>query len=245
MATAVKWIGIGALGAIVLFLIIQKLLGKKLGIGFRHIALLFIIPLIYFVTFLPDLLMRPTTGWWQYLSWWHTSAFEYHAHLNATHPYGSNWWTWAITLRPVWMYYKSLPNGYIQGIIEVGNVVSWIGGLIALFFVIASLRTRAILKKNDAYLFLILTYAALYLPWTLISRVKFIYHYFVPLLMLLIILACVIEETFLQDKENQWFGWAFLIFAAAVFIYFLPLVMGIPITQSAYMHHLWFGKHWI
>jgi hypothetical protein len=32
------------------------------------------------------------------------SAFEYHAHLTATHPYGSPWWSWPLLSRPV-LYY--------------------------------------------------------------------------------------------------------------------------------------------
>lgn len=238
-ATAVKWIGIGALGAALVFMIWKKFSERNRNVPrftFAHIISLAFLPIVYLATFIPDMLRG------QDLKWWHESAFGYHAHLNATHPYGAAWWTWAIVGRPIWLYFKSA-NNVITGIIDIGNVVTWIGGLIALAFAVYVLIKKHRAMK-DQILFLVLTYLALYLPWIVISRVKFIYHYFVPVLLLLILLAVILDSYILQIKENRWFGILFLVVSLGFFLFFLPLLMGIPISQNYYDHHLWL-KTWI
>ncbi len=238
-AAAVKWIGLGALGAMVLFIILAYVLLKisPPRITWKHILLLLIIPAIYLSIFIPDALRG------QDIVWWHTSAYNYHAHLNATHPYGANWWTWPIVQRPIWLYFKSVRPGTIRGIIELGNVVTWIGGLIALFTSLIGFRFLA-KNKRPTYLFVITTYFSLYLPWIAISRVKFIYHYFVPVLILLILLAVALDDFIFSYPQRKWLGYVFLLAGAAFFFYFVPLLIGYPIPEAFYKQHMWF-RSWI
>ncbi len=238
-ASAVKWIGLGAFGAAALFYLIDTFSTKGKQVWKKIlpplILALIVMPIIYFATFIPDILRH------QDLWWWHKSAFEYHAHLKATHPYGSTWWSWAIVLRPVWLYYNSPSPGVVKGIIEIGNVVTWIGGLAAVIFMLSRLPKSDYKKRNT---FLILCYLALYLPWIFIERVKFIYHYFDPVIILLIILAIVSDENILNDKRTMWVGIVFLALGYAFFVYFLPLLMGLPISQAFYQQHMWL-RSWI
>lgn len=243
-AIAVKWIGIGALAAILFFVLISLVISltsqRKLKLPplhLLHIALLLLIPLVYLASFIPDLLRG------QDIIWWHTSTYGYHAHLNATHPYGSAWWTWPLVLRPVWLYFKTQPDGAIQGIIEIGNLVTWLGGLIVLLYSILTLRERKE-DSRDPILFLLICYMMLYIPWALISRVKFIYHYFVPCLILLILCGIMLDEKIFSFRERRWIGLAFLALGFAFFLYFLPLLLGTPISEPHYRNHLWI-RSWI
>ena len=46
------------------------------------------------------------------------------------HPYQSSWWTWPLTLRPIWFFYE--PEGGAQrGVLLVGNPAVMWGGLVA------------------------------------------------------------------------------------------------------------------
>ncbi len=237
-AAAVKWIGLGAFGACILFMVISTLLTRKRPpLTWKHALALLIIPFIYLLTFYPDIHRG------QNLIWWHKSAYSYHAHLVATHPYGSAWWSWPLILRPIWLYFKTIGPGKISGIIELGNVVTWIGGLVAFVYACISLRWLET-KKQQVIIFLISTYLALYLPWIVISRVKFIYHYFVPLLILLILLAVVVDNELLSQPKRRWIGITFIVAAAAFFLYFLPLLTGYPVAETFYRHHMWF-RSWI
>jgi dolichyl-phosphate-mannose-protein mannosyltransferase len=238
-ATSVKWIGIGAFGSSILFLLIQRIIYKqRLFPNRTQLIALIIFPILYLATFIPDIQRG------QNLSWWHSNAYNYHAHLKATHPYGSAWWTWAIMIRPIWLYYQSPIPHRVVGIIEIGNVVTWIAGLFALLPIAFKLTEAKTVAIRDRYLFLLLTYLALYLPWIVISRVKFIYHYFIPALILLIMLAIILDEDVLSNKQWRWVGILLIIAAIAFFIYFIPLLIGYPISDTFYQQHMWL-KSWI
>ncbi len=238
-ASAVKWIGLGALGAALVFWLFSFFKHEKgPRLAWYHWLIFLLIPVIYFLTFIPDLI-RGQDIWW-----WHRSAFGYHAHLNATHPYGSSWWSWAIMLRPIWLYYKNPIAGKVIGIVELGNIVTWISGLFALLFVFFTYFSPVKESKRPYHLFLLLTYFSLYLPWIFIGRVKFIYHYFVPVLILLILLATVINDELFSHPSRKWAGYILLLAAGLFFAYFLPLLLGIPIPQGFYQQHMWL-KSWI
>lgn len=240
-AASVKWIGLGALGAAALFWFADTWQTRtKPNIPKWQLLLFLLVPIVYFLTFIPDL-QQTTSKSLDHLEWWHKSSWSYHAHLDATHPYGANWWKWPTVIRPIWLYYKSPAPGTVTGTIELGNVVTWISGLVALGFAMVNYRNSEHKKRN---LFLVLTYLSLYVPWIFIGRVKFIYHYFVPVLILLILLSIIIDEQFIQKRERTWIAVVLLTLATVFFIYFLPLLMGLPISQEYYQQHMWF-KSWI
>lgn len=247
-AGAVKWIGFGPLLASILFTLILKLSKRyTIPIRFKHQILLLILPgLVYLVSFLPDLLMRHQFNfdeWWDYLKWWHTNSFKYHANLDATHPYGSQWWSWPLSLRPLWLYYKSVDSNMIIGIFEPGNVITWIGGLVSLCWACLKLITIPQNRPHPFLLFLLLMYFVTYLPWAFIGRVKFIYHYFLPLIALHLIFALALESLYKKPSGKQLVA-GVLIAGTTVFMLYLPLFIGQPIP-TWYYQKLMFIKGWI
>lgn len=251
-ASAVKWIGIFATLGVFIFWLSTRLIKNarpKPWQPIHYIGAIGLFVLVYLATFLPDLALRGFGPIWStkaidYLKWWHTSSFHYHAGLTATHPYGSQWWTWALMIRPIWLYYHTISPGTIRGIIEIGNAITWIGGLF--FLVQCTIKawqsnTSEIRFRNG---YLLLSYLVLYLPWIAISRVKFIYHYFPAAMLLLIISAIMLDETWDENPSNKYWIIAYIMIASAFFIYFLPLLMGWPITETFYRQHMWL-KSWI
>ena len=91
--------------------------------------------------------------------------------------------------------------------------------------------------------FIVLTYAATFLPWVLIGRVKFIYHYLLPVLLLHIITAIALNYLW-ETKHGKKIVIATLVLGCLFYIFFLPLLMGLSIPQSFYRLHL-FTRSWI
>lgn len=248
-AGAVKWIGLGAFGAAIIFFFTRRWNKDQLQ-NFRwwHLVLAIVLPLLlYCLTFARDIGMRYHTinhSAIEYFRWWHVSAFEYHATLKATHPYGSDWWTWPFSVRPLWLYFKSLPDHRIIGIIEPGNLITWIGGLVAFIGAIWHLLQKKWGENRDSFLsFLVVSYIILYIPWSIITRVKFIYHYFIPVLILHIITALVLDEL-IKTKSGKITTGVFLTAGTIFFIFFLPLLMGLGVSDTVYHWHILF-KSWI
>ncbi|MBQ8080658.1 MAG: glycosyltransferase family 39 protein, partial [Clostridia bacterium] len=144
---------------------------------------------------------------------------DYHATpgLGMDHPYYSPWYEWPFSMTP--MYYASdayEPLGWASTILSFGNPAVWWIGILAMAAVLAALVVRqlGVLLRGGAQslspgplwpkderdlrpLLLIVCFAAQYLPWTLVPRGTYIYHYFpsVPF----IILATALIAEYLTD----------------------------------------------
>ena len=96
--------------------------------------------------------------------------YRYHSHENTPHPYSSKWYTWPIALKP--MLY-ALDRTEKTSISLMANYtiayVSIIGLFISLYF--------GIKKKDASSTYILLAWLSLWLPYGLISRPMFLYHY--------------------------------------------------------------------
>lgn len=176
-----------------------------------------------------------------------------HSLRTATHPYGSEWTSWPLMIRPVYFWQGDTNQNGAQGhIYLLGNPVVWWGILIIIIAgTLASTRSFHRLRRyRFALLFLALAYAINFLPFAGIVRVMFIYHYFFALIFSLafavILLGALADWT--EDGNHPWkFSSAtsknlYLgVLGAAIigFIYFAPLSYGIPLTQNELGQHTW------
>ncbi len=175
------------------------------------------------------------------------TMFSYHSALEATHPYSSSWYQWPTMVRPIFYYSNNLENDIRQGISSFGNPLVWWAGIPAFLYTLYI----AVRKKNKTAGFLCLSYLAQYLPWTLVSRCTFIYHYFpsVPFLTLMI------GFCFLQIKERtkgklrcgtfNGLLITYAILAFALFIMFYPVLSGQPVSFSYVDHFLRWLDGWV
>lgn len=132
--------------------------------------------------------------------------YSYHSTLTATHPYSSMWYMWLFDAKPVYFYLGEdlLPDGVCAKIFAFGNYLIWVVGFIALIYVIIntvnetlkaykekrqlSIEAKEYCSKNIC---LIIFYLALLVPWIFVTRVAFLYHYYVcipPLIVITILL---------------------------------------------------------
>ena len=236
-AIASKWVGVYALGAIGLVVLWDLFSRGKDGIaglagpvpvslavgGF----LLLVVPLgVYLASYAP------------YYGLGHGFAdliglqkqmYGYHAHLTATHPYGSPWYGWIVGRRPVWLYLGPARGALRSEIWTIANPIVLVGGLVGLILLArAAVKSRAV---GPAVV--ILAAAAQFVPWMLISRVTFLYHFLPEIPMLAIGLAWWLGVGRKTRPGREWFlGIAVGAFVAIVaFVLTLPVIDGWYVTE--------------
>jgi predicted membrane-bound dolichyl-phosphate-mannose-protein mannosyltransferase len=153
--------------------------------------------------------------------------FSYHAFLKSSHPFGSKWWQWVLNLRPILFYNHTFSTNVHTGISSFLNPVVCYGGLIGIFYCIAYLTY--IFDANIA--FVLIAYLSGLVPWMLIKRVTFEYHYF-PCSPFLILLFTF----FVRDIIYPKFGKRSVIFLSSVsiilFAMFYPVLVGLPVSDK-------------
>ena len=171
------------------------------------------------------------------------NMFNYHAHLDATHPYSSMWYEWPTMIRPIFYYSNILEGSLRQGISAFGNPVVWWGG----FICFAITLCFAIRNKDKTAGFLCVGYLAQYLPWTLVSRCTFIYHYFPSVPFLVLMIGFVFAK--LRGKVNERI-FSFLLIAVALlsfalFLLFYPVLSGAVVDAGYVADYLRWMDSWV
>ena len=163
--------------------------------------------------------------------------------LGMDHPFYSPWYEWPLIQRP--MYYASpsfVPQGWSYAIFCFGNPAVWLAGLGAILVtaVVWAKRHRYAVEGQSMALqpfasswsqapaFVLIGMLAQFLPWVLVPRGTYIYHYFasVPFL----ILATVLVLHWLM-KWRPTLGKAvliaYLLVALVFFIGYFPYASGV------------------
>ncbi len=170
------------------------------------------------------------------------SMYSYHSGLTATHSSQSTWYEWPFTARSVWFYYSSDGNK-MSNISTFGSpAVWWVSAAGTLCLIVEAVCGR--MKKDPAYrknaLTLLLTAAgANYLPWTLVPRCTFQYHFF-PTAPFMVFCGLLLLQH-LEDRQEvsaKW-KWVWLSAALVYFALLLPACSGIPMHKA----YGWFLEH--
>ncbi len=185
---------------------------------------------IYFLSYIPAM-MTPSTG----LEFFFTnqpSMYEYHSGLQDDHPYGSAWWSWPLDLRPLYAYSPNrsfVPEGTSMGISSFGNPFIWwltipviIGGVV-----------QVIRKKGSRELTVILIgFASMYLPWVLVPRVAFIYHFFPCVIFVVLGIVYFMKQIVEKDPKEKKYIYVYLAAVFLLFIMFYPVLTGIAVPTA-------------
>ncbi len=112
--------------------------------------------------------------------------------MQATHPFESRWYTWLLGLRPVWYYRNGyLPYGTKASIVGMAGPVIWLAGLAALVGLLWHQVSGRGSRQGAGVLIL---YGTQLIPWMLVSRCTFLYHYFPSSMFCLAALALVLAR---------------------------------------------------
>ncbi|MBQ3761505.1 MAG: glycosyltransferase family 39 protein [Clostridia bacterium] len=168
--------------------------------------------------------------------------YSYHSNITDTHYFKSPWYEWPLIVWPMWYFSSDTAftgQGVVSSISLMGNPAVWWTGIFAM---VVCAGLFAMQKKKDMRLLILLVgFASQYLPWVLVPRSTYIYHYFtsVPF----IILATVLALDYLSQRHRK----GAMITAAVIvglalvlFIAFYPLESGYSCSYSYAMKLRWF-----
>ncbi len=158
--------------------------------------------------------------------------FSYHSGLTATHPYQSSWWQWPLDLRPVWYFINyNLPGGMSSTISAFGNpAVWWVCSTGTAMLMIKLLRGR--IKGNEGIFVLLVGLGANYLPWVLVSRCTFAYHFFASVPFIILLTLYLLADMEERRPDLKWVKWAWLGITVALFMLYYPVISGAPASTS-------------
>ena len=239
LAISIKWTGLTFL-ALPFFIEVFRVLRQK---NFRQLSKLpvyfLIIPLIiYFSVFTVhfSLLTKHGTGDAFMSTDFHNEnvfnkftelniqMYQSNQRLTATHPYGSQWYSWPFMNRPIFYWISENSRIYL-----LGNPIIWWSSTVAVIMSLLYVARHRIIKILLAGYFLNL------LPFIGIKRVMFLYHYLTAFVFAILILVYLIEK----QKESKKIFIGLAIASLIAFVYFAPLTYGLSLSHSSYESRVW------
>ncbi len=205
------------------------------GTGAFCIGFFIIIPAaIYYYSYIPHFAWE---GGLTFEKFWRTqeSIFNYHATLVDNHPYKSPWYEWPLILKPIWFYSGGTVSGKVSSIMSTGNPAVWWVGFVTMLWMMYTWvkgRIRGENKGDMRPAILLISFASQFVPWMLVPRSMFIYHYFgsLPFVMLSITLCAEM----LTEKYPKNMRVALPVYCgvtALLFVAFYPIATGLPVPR--------------
>ena len=150
--------------------------------------------------------------------------WEYHSDLVSTHPYSSRWYQWLVDARPILYYLEYFDDGTKMAFGAFLNPVFCWAGLLAM---IAN-GIFAVKDRDGKSAFIVIGYLAQLLPWVLVTRLTFAYHYFPSSVFMLLALCHVWERL----KQQGIFRWQRNMYAVTgvctgLFVAYYPVLTGL------------------
>ena len=230
--------------------------------GWFYLLALLLIPVsVYCLLWIPDRLFNTQFSFVEI----HQQIMTYHQSVVGSdrHPYCSKWYNWPWMERPISYYFSSrnvveqgLNISYYKDVHLFGNpALYWlsataVGVMLFHWFYLLFQWFKQGVDSISGNKWLVLTaillgYFANYISWALVPRCVFFYHYQSASAFAFIALSWYLALAF--NSSNTYIKWIaglciFLIVAA--FIFWLPFMLGIEISSSAYYLRMWFPS-WI
>ena len=171
-----------------------------------------------------------------------TYMFNYHSDLVATHPYSSKWYQWVLDIRPILYYLESFAEtGERSSFAAFSNPLLCWGGALAML----GMAWMAVRDRDEKAIFILVGYLANLLPWVLVSRLTFAYHYFPCTVFLALAVAHIFSD--LRRRDERWpitVG-SFTAVCVGLFLMFYPVLSGVRVSTDYMKYFLkWFADTW-
>ncbi len=122
---------------------------------------------------------------------------NYHSGVHTPHPYASRWYEWILDIRPILYFLKDFGDGTRSSIAAFLNPVLCWAGLASVIMI----APRAVLLRDKRAGFLCIAYLANILPWIMVQRILFAYHYFAMTVFLVPALCSVFAPLEKEDRR--------------------------------------------
>ena len=263
VAVATKWIGAyAAVGLAVLFfwkLISEGLRAADKKVYWKRfiltgcfcIAFFIIIPvLIYYFSHYLQLVHEGVNSfkdmfsmrWVERVIELQQDMLDYHAGLGGdTHYFRSPWYQWPVIWWPMWYYSGAdyVASDMVSSISCMGNPAVWWSGLIALIAILIGSAWKR--RTPRAWLLVLIGFASQFLPWVLVPRSTFIYHYFASVPFIILCTVFCLDWMKKHDRDTAKCLSIFLVAAALIlFIAFYPLESGVTAPKAYAQYLRWF-----
>ena len=189
--------------------------------------------IIYFMSYLPTLNNEGVELSYFFKN--QETMFNYHSTIEGEHPYMSEWWQWPFDQKPL---YASSPDRMFtpktigKGITSFGNPLVW---WLTIPSLIASLWLILKKKKGDEALWTMLVgFLAMYLPWVLVERSSFIYHFF-PCVIFVVLMAVNAMKNWFEGKPKKWRAGVIIAYCVCVVVLFAiyyPVLTGLEVPKA-------------
>lgn len=238
------------------------ILNKRADTSFRRIVMLCLWCLLFFVAIPVAIYLWAYSIHYAYLHLTSFKAFikqviqcqesmlSYHGKpgLGMDHAFYSPWYEWPLMMKP--MYYASAafkPEGKTYAIFCFGNPWVWLIGLGGIAYTVVKWARghRYSLAGHDGTLrlarqdwdvapaFLIIGLLAQFLPWVLVPRGTYIYHYFASVPFLILGTTLMLDGiTRRWPKEGKWICLGYLALCLIWFILLFPYASGLPTAEG-------------
>lgn len=186
---------------------------------------------------LPDMLVRGD----YYRLIWDNQVYmlTYHSGVDQAHPYASRWYQWIFDLRPI-LYYLHYGESTKSAFGSFNSpLISW-AGLVAVFAMIPAFWRR---RKSAAVLIWV-GYLCQLVPWMIITRTTFAYHYFGSVLFLVLAICFVFDEMITRRPKNDRVVFAFTGVQIGLFALFYPVLSGASASIPYCLNFLKWLPNW-
>jgi dolichyl-phosphate-mannose-protein mannosyltransferase len=264
LASGVKWSGLYFLAFFGLFtfvsdLVIRRRLGlpSVLAIGqgvLNAVTLVGLALATYLAGWLGWILgddgwgRQAARGWLVPLYEYHVNAFSFHTGLASDHPYQANAFSWLVVQRPTAFYFEKFESDCTwldqctAAITAIPNLAVWIGGLLAMVWMLFRL-----VRKFELGKFAILTgFFAGWLPWVFfLERTTFIFYAVVLSPFLALALSYGLHHYWRQGlvRNQVWrngrIGFVVILVLASA-LYFFSIWTGIETPNWVWQIQMWF-----
>jgi dolichyl-phosphate-mannose-protein mannosyltransferase len=259
-AIATKWSGVtGIIGAVALSVMWEVMRRKRAGVSrpvWQAIQWESFPIVLFFLAVPAAVYVASYLGWFLHFGFhlgdWlrlQGAMASYHEHLQAIdpethkpiHPYLAQAWKWILLWRPV-LYYARYGDDVRRVIYANGNPAIFWGSLVAIPYV----AYKWWLNRDWVAGFVVITIAALYLPWFLVTRPQF-FFYATPIVPFFV-LACIYALRHLSEahiagsRSRPWLPLAvgFVVVSVGLFLWFWPVLTGSPLSGYAFSLRAWF-----
>jgi 4-amino-4-deoxy-L-arabinose transferase-like glycosyltransferase len=164
--------------------------------------------------------------------------YKYHSRdvVDSTHSFSAHWYQWVVNWKPILYYSNHISEAGTRATIWAFNhpLITW-AGLGALGACFAGFFKQ----KSHTALFVLIFYFSNLVPWMLVSRTTYPYHYFPCLLILCVGIAWVFDRMVERDKEKgtrQMF--LFTAVSVSLFVLFYPILSGTQMPE-------WYSEYFL